>query len=252
MTAIDLPPLPPEAKTVMLFDASKSASEKRFTVVNLDGPTPTIVLHTTVAHGVGSDPDGDGVIERFSNEANSLATSLGRYKVAESYFSDKWESTAYRLDGLDPTNSNARNRAVVLHPSRYVRSDYAGRSWGCPALSFEDFHTLQKVADLRNAYIVIYTAEQTSAWLHYNLENPICTIPQTNPSTNELTTNFFTARSEVTWPVFNPLLPVELFPMPPQPMETTPFTWLAHSDTPMLCLTSSPWEPTPMRRTTMA
>ncbi|WP_448670422.1 murein L,D-transpeptidase catalytic domain-containing protein [Pseudoxanthomonas mexicana] len=105
MTAIDLPPLPPDAQVVMLFDASQPASAKRFTVVSLDGPVPEIVMRTTVAHGVGSDPNNDGLVERFSNEPNSLATSLGQYKVAEPYFSDKWQSTAYRLDGLDPTNA---------------------------------------------------------------------------------------------------------------------------------------------------
>ncbi len=247
MMTIDLPPLPPDARTVMLFDASKPASEKRFTVINLDGPTPTVVMHTTVAHGTGSDPDGDGVIERFSNAPNSNATSLGTYRVAEPYHSDKWNSIAYRLDGLDPTNSNARQRAVVFHPSRYVRDDYAGRSWGCPAISFDDFNTLRKVADLANAYIVIHTQEKTSHWLNYNLENPTCSMPTSmtaslQPQPVETPTPFaWSARS----PVLNPM------PQPQTTMETMPFTWPAWEDTPKLCAYASNWGLTPTRRTDM-
>jgi hypothetical protein len=41
-----------------------------------------------------------------------------------------------RLDGLEDTNSNVRDRAVVLHPSRAVNDGNGkqGRSWGCPAI----------------------------------------------------------------------------------------------------------------------
>ena len=41
-----------------------------------------------------------------------------------------------RLDGLSSTNSNARKRAIVVHPATYVSdsASRAGRSWGCPAL----------------------------------------------------------------------------------------------------------------------
>ena len=41
-----------------------------------------------------------------------------------------------RLEGLSPTNSNAAERAIVMHPADYVSDSApkAGRSWGCPAL----------------------------------------------------------------------------------------------------------------------
>lgn len=246
MTAIDLPPLPPDAQVVMLFDASQPASAKRFTVVSLDGPVPEIVMRTTVAHGVGSDPDNDGMVERFSNEPNSLATSLGQYKVAEPYFSDKWQSTAYRLDGLDPTNSNARARAVVLHPSRYVRGDYAGRSWGCPALSFEDFEVLRAKVGLTNAYLVIHRSGTAEGWLHFNLENPICLTPSTATSMPQ---------PQETWPPS--VTPIQqsraetLRPMAETMKATTRSIWPHEVATPMWCGGSSTWGWTQWLRTTM-
>lgn len=254
MIAIDLPPLPPDAQTVMLFDASRPATDKRFTVVNLSGPVPTVVLHTTVAHGTGSDTNADGVIERFSNDLNSKATSLGRYKVAEPYYSDKWQSVAYRLDGLDATNSRARERAVVLHPSKYVREDYAGRSWGCPALSFDDFNTLQEVANLQSAFIVIYTADQTDGWLHFNLQEPICT-PMTNPADLAIQQQiriFSMPPAVATWLDVSAPSMMEHSPMPQLTKETPPFTWPVRSDTASLCPTWSAWESTPTLRTTTA
>ncbi len=246
MTAIDLPPLPPDARVVMLFDASQPATAQRFTVVDLDGPVPQVVMRTTVAHGVGSDPDGDGVVERFSNQPNSLATSLGQYKVAEPYFSDKWQSTAYRLDGLDPTNSNARSRAVVLHPSRYVREDYAGRSWGCPALSFEDFKALRAQVDLTNAYLVIHNG-QDGGWLHFNLENPVCVIPSI--TTSKLP-------SVATWVPSDTFMPTtsqkRSTPTAATVMATMPSTMQPDTGTPMWCKTSSSWGQTQWLRTTTA
>lgn len=51
-----------------------------------------------------------------------------------------WPSDSnQRLDGLSPTNSNVRARAVVIHGADYVEDADVkpGRSWGCPAVSTE-------------------------------------------------------------------------------------------------------------------
>lgn len=91
------------------------------------------------AHGIGSEgPTDDGMANVFSNESGSHCTSLGIYRCAETYTGSNGYSM--RLDGLENTNSNARNRYIVMHGAHYVSKDYArkhgriGRSEGCPAL----------------------------------------------------------------------------------------------------------------------
>ena len=83
-----------------------------------------------VAHGQGSDPSRTGYATRFSNENETHATSLGFFRTAETY--DGKHGYSLRLDGLSATNSNARERAIVIHGADYVAS--LGRSWGCPAV----------------------------------------------------------------------------------------------------------------------
>lgn len=88
-----------------------------------------------VAHGRGSDPDHDGWATRFSNVDGSKMSSLGAYVTGRIYFGK--HGMSLRLDGLDPSNSHARERAIVIHGASYVSDDrrVLGRSWGCPAIA---------------------------------------------------------------------------------------------------------------------
>jgi L,D-transpeptidase catalytic domain len=92
-----------------------------------------------VAHGRGSDPAHTGWLERFSNEPHSYATSAGAYRTDGVYFGGHGHSI--RLDGLDPTNSNAASRAIVVHGAWYVSEQMIGehgmlgRSEGCLAVA---------------------------------------------------------------------------------------------------------------------
>lgn len=171
---MDLPPtlppnLPSSTQYVILFDASKHSSNQRLTVLDLRGPTPTVVLRSTVAHGSGSDPNKDGVADVFGNAPESHTTSLGLYRVGPSY-TGKY-GTSYLLDGLDTTNSNARQRNVVLHPAPYVTAIRAGRSWGCPAVSQQTIDTLRSKGVFgANTYLVIYTT--TTTWTAFHKETP--------------------------------------------------------------------------------
>jgi hypothetical protein len=88
------------------------------------------------AHGLGSEgAKDDGFATVFSNVPNSGASSLGMYLCSESYQGKHGYSM--RLDGLEPTNSNARARAVVVHCADYVSDEFIklhgriGRSLGC-------------------------------------------------------------------------------------------------------------------------
>ena len=54
----------------------------------------------------------------FFNVPESNCSSLGIYKCAETY--DGKHGKSLKLDGLQGTNSNARDRYVVMHGADYV------------------------------------------------------------------------------------------------------------------------------------
>jgi hypothetical protein len=117
-------------------DFSLPSSAPRFHVVNLaDGS----VQSHLVAHGRGSDPSHTGWLQRFSNEPRSNATSAGAYRTGSLY--EGAHGHSMRLEGLDPTNSNAQSRAIVVHGAWYVNeemighSGMLGRSQGCFAVA---------------------------------------------------------------------------------------------------------------------
>jgi hypothetical protein len=117
-------------------DFSLPSRSPRLHVVNLaDGS----VRSHWVAHGRGSDPSHTGWLERFSNEPRSNATSAGAYRTADLYVGAHGRSM--RLEGLDPSNSNALARAIVVHGAWYVNanviaySGMLGRSQGCFAVA---------------------------------------------------------------------------------------------------------------------
>ena len=117
-------------------DFSLPSRAPRFHLVNLaDGSAKSHL----VAHGRGSDPSHTGWLERFSNEPHSNATSAGAYRTGSLYVGAHGRSM--RLEGLDPTNSNALSRAIVVHGAWYVNErvigDFGmlGRSQGCFAVA---------------------------------------------------------------------------------------------------------------------
>lgn len=76
----------------------------------------------------------------FSNTDGSHCSSLGRYRIGERGYSDWGIHIKYLMHGLDPSNSNALARQIVLHSWESVpdQEQYpAGtpEGWGCPALS---------------------------------------------------------------------------------------------------------------------
>jgi hypothetical protein len=117
-------------------DFSLPSRAPRFHLVNV---TDGSVRSHLVAHGRGSDPSHTGWLERFSNEPRSNATSAGAYRTGDFYMGAHGHSI--RLEGLDPTNSNAASRAIVVHGAWYVsetmigHSGMLGRSQGCLAVA---------------------------------------------------------------------------------------------------------------------
>jgi hypothetical protein len=92
-----------------------------------------------VSHGRGSEgATDDGMADVFSNQEGSLSSSLGIYRALDEYVGQHGRSM--RLAGLEPTNSNALGRAIVLHTADYVSEAFIrqtgrlGRSEGCFAV----------------------------------------------------------------------------------------------------------------------
>ena len=124
----------PQARRDVLAvaDFGRPSTEPRFAIVDLaTGAVETL----RTAHGKGSDPGHDGMAETFSDRPGSNATALGAYLVGARYQGE--HGLSLKLAGLDPTNSNAAERAIVVHSAAYMTPDFVaahgrpGRSWGC-------------------------------------------------------------------------------------------------------------------------
>lgn len=122
-----------------IADFAQPSSASRFHLVDVQSGATRSFL---VAHGRGSDPKHRGWVERFSNEIGSNASSAGAYRTGD-YYTGK-HGRSLRLAGLEPGNSNAEVRAIVVHGAWYVSPDMVrdhgklGRSEGCFAFSEND------------------------------------------------------------------------------------------------------------------
>tara|TARA_B100000809_G_scaffold84309_2_gene82750 strand:+ start:6862 stop:7605 length:744 start_codon:yes stop_codon:yes gene_type:complete len=125
-------------KYITIVDMSLSANEERFFVVDIE--CKQLVFKSLVAHGKKS---GEEYAKSFSNNKSSYQTSLGFYKTAETYIGKRGFSL--KLDGLEYSNNNARERGIVIHGAKYVSNKFIkenqrlGRSLGCPSLPMDSF-----------------------------------------------------------------------------------------------------------------
>ncbi len=142
-----------------VIDMSLSANEHRFFLINL---TDKKIEHKSiVAHGRNS---GGEFARHFSNQEGSFKTSLGFYRTAETYHGK--HGLSLRLDGLAPSNSNARDRAIVIHAADYVSEHFIekfgrlGRSLGCPSLPKEGFDQIVHRIKEGTLIFIYYPEEQ--------------------------------------------------------------------------------------------
>lgn len=106
---------------IVIVDFAKHSSDPRLYRVDLrtgDGLDAPI----KVAHGIGSDPDDDGYASFFSNVEESLTSSLGAALGGERY--SGINGLSLRLDGLEPSNSQMRERDIVVHSYAPERRRY--------------------------------------------------------------------------------------------------------------------------------
>lgn len=140
--------------SIGVVDFSLASRESRFHIVNmLDGQVESHL----VAHGRGSDRAHSGWLEQFSNDFGSLATSNGAYSSAD-FYHGKY-GLSMKLHGLDWSNNNALERAIVVHQAWYAEPDMIGvhgklgRSEGCFAFGrTSHFEVMRRLGQGRMIY----------------------------------------------------------------------------------------------------
>lgn len=136
------------------IDLKIPSGRNRFFVYDFNAQK--IIDNGLVAHGRGSEVGKSGKL-KFSNIENSHATSLGKYRIGKSY-QGKF-GKAYKLYGLDSSNSNALVRNIVLHkyyevPHKEQDKDIC-TSLGCPMVNQHFFSRIEKIIDNSKKNIVL-------------------------------------------------------------------------------------------------
>lgn len=128
----------PNKDILSICDFSQSSKNKRLYIIDVENKK--LVLNTYVAHGKNS---GTEYAKSFSNNPNSLKSSLGFYVTRNTYFGG--HGLSLKIDGLEKGfNDKANARNIVIHGSSYVSNSFVssnsscGRSFGCPAVSSKE------------------------------------------------------------------------------------------------------------------
>ncbi|MFV8375408.1 murein L,D-transpeptidase catalytic domain-containing protein [Flavobacterium sp. LB1P62] len=139
---------------VFLIDMKIKSGKNRFFVYDLKNDT--IIDQGLVAHGIGSQTQTEGQL-LFSNEPNSLCTSLGKYYIGASYNGKFGKS--YKLYGLEQSNNNAFLRNIVIHKYSKVPGEEQEqpicKSFGCPMVNQEFYARIEKLIDNSRSKILL-------------------------------------------------------------------------------------------------
>lgn len=128
--------------TCFLVDMRLHSGKKRFFVYDMQ--QDSVILSGLMAHG--NCNSGFLADAQFSNTPDCGCSSLGKYSIGYKYkgkFGD-----AFKLYGLDSSNSNAFNRFIVLHgygevPDKESEEPICN-SLGCPMVSHPFLAELDK------------------------------------------------------------------------------------------------------------
>ena len=148
-----------------------ASGRNRFFVYDLQ--KDSILFSGLVAHG--SCDNGFQMEANFSNKVNSGCSCLGKFSIGNSY--NGRFGTAYKLYGLDSSNSNAYERSIVLHsydcvPEQEIYPLPVCNSRGCPmvSLAFQHFF-LPAFIKLQNKIIHSFSHGYGKIFLLYQFQH---------------------------------------------------------------------------------
>ena len=141
-----------------LVDMSLPSGRNRFFVYDLKNNA--VIRSSLVAHG----SCGYAFLQNatFSNEKGCGCSSSGKYKIGGKYAGRF--GTAYKLIGLDSSNSNALERNIVLHsypsvPDEETYPEPIGNSLGCPMVSEHFLKVLETKIDSSEKPILLWVTK---------------------------------------------------------------------------------------------
>ena len=142
------------ADRCFMIDMSVPSGRQRFFIYNFK--TGKVDKAGLVTHGAGSITGGEELY--FSNVPGSSCTSLGKYKIGNAY--QGRFGLAYKLHGLEKSNSKAFERFVVLHGHSCVPADEVHPlpicpSLGCPTVAPEFLKKLSRIIDASHKPVLL-------------------------------------------------------------------------------------------------
>ena len=149
----------------ILADLGRHSGLNRFFVWDFEAEQ--IIQQCRVSHGCGSNQWGSDASRekpQFSNTNNSHCSSPGKYRIGERGFSQWGIHIKYLLHGLEPTNSNALSRVIVLHswenvPETEIYPRGTPEGWGCPAISNEQMKVLDALLKNAGQQVLLWVVE---------------------------------------------------------------------------------------------
>lgn len=142
------------ARYCFLVDMKLPSGNNRFFVYDLK--KDTVVTAGLVTHGYGNSSSS---YVGFSNRPGSNSSSPGKYKIGAEYYGKF--GLAFKLHGLDSSNSNAFNRFVVLHshecvPEKEVAPQSICMSQGCPTVAPAFLNALKGYLETADKPVLLY------------------------------------------------------------------------------------------------
>lgn len=138
-----------------IINMGMRSNTQRFFIVNLK--SMCVEKAGLVTHGQGDEKDYSGE-RQYSNKEGSKCTSLGKYAVGKSY--QGFFGMAFKMEGLETSNSHAKGRKIVLHAMHCVPDHNVDfpicLSEGCPAVADAFLPEIKKIIDNAHRSVLLF------------------------------------------------------------------------------------------------